>query len=138
MPYFPMPLYASNLESISGMSPWVDDLTPGFWSLPFSRSSISPLCYPQKPISFLLLQKHTIWFYLRSFYVVSNREYARRRAIFGPSFLLLINVLSIVGLKVNNSLTEKKDDFVPAEGREVRWYICGPTVYDSSHLGHAR
>lgn len=28
--------------------------------------------------------------------------------------------------------------FVPAEGNLVKWYICGPTVYNSSHLGHAR
>ena len=28
--------------------------------------------------------------------------------------------------------------FVPAKGRRVGWYICGPTTYDSSHLGHAR
>jgi len=27
---------------------------------------------------------------------------------------------------------------VPMNGREVRWYTCGPTVYDSSHVGHAR
>jgi cysteinyl-tRNA synthetase len=30
------------------------------------------------------------------------------------------------------------DEFVPADGKLVRWYTCGPTVYDTSHLGHAR
>jgi cysteinyl-tRNA synthetase len=39
---------------------------------------------------------------------------------------------------VSNSLTSRKDEFIPAEGKQVKWYICGPTVYDSSHLGHAR
>jgi cysteinyl-tRNA synthetase len=39
---------------------------------------------------------------------------------------------------VANTLTHKKDPFVPKDGNLVRWYICGPTVYDSSHLGHAR
>lgn len=29
-------------------------------------------------------------------------------------------------------------DFVPRQGKKVGWYICGPTVYDSSHMGHAR
>eukprot|EP01027_Heterolobosea_sp_BB2_P020529 GEZU01029287.1.p1 GENE.GEZU01029287.1~~GEZU01029287.1.p1 ORF type:complete len:781 (+),score=306.65 GEZU01029287.1:102-2444(+) len=41
-------------------------------------------------------------------------------------------------LKVNNSLASAKVEFVPAHGRQVSWYICGPTVYDSSHMGHAR
>ncbi|WVQ78146.1 cysteine-tRNA ligase [Cryptococcus sp. DSM 104549] len=41
-------------------------------------------------------------------------------------------------LKVYNSLTRSKDEFVPKQGRRVDWYNCGPTVYDSSHMGHAR
>ena len=53
-------------------------------------------------------------------------------------------------LKVYNSLTQKKvsicfyhdhnnqDDFVPADPNQVTWYQCGPTVYDESHMGHAR
>ncbi|KKA26800.1 hypothetical protein TD95_004356 [Thielaviopsis punctulata] len=43
-------------------------------------------------------------------------------------------------LKVLNSLTRKKDDFVPIDqsGKAVSWYTCGPTVYDDAHLGHAR
>ncbi|KAJ3096552.1 hypothetical protein HDU97_005786 [Phlyctochytrium planicorne] len=43
-----------------------------------------------------------------------------------------------VVLKVNNSMTHTKTEFIPAEGKHVKWYTCGPTVYDSSHLGHAR
>lgn len=39
---------------------------------------------------------------------------------------------------VANTLTDTKVEFVPRDGDNVRWYICGPTVYDSSHLGHAR
>ncbi|GJP42238.1 hypothetical protein CLOM_g1828 [Closterium sp. NIES-68] len=42
------------------------------------------------------------------------------------------------GLRVNNSLCNEKVPFVPQQGRRVTWYICGPTVYDSSHIGHAR
>jgi len=45
------------------------------------------------------------------------------------------------GLKVNNSLVFEKGklvEFIPFDGKTVRWYICGPTVYSHSHLGHAR
>ena len=43
------------------------------------------------------------------------------------------------GLKLINSLTGNKDEFVTQSGgRTVTWYMCGPTVYDSAHLGHAR
>lgn len=41
-------------------------------------------------------------------------------------------------LKLYNSLTRQKEIFVPQSGRRVNWYSCGPTVYDSSHMGHAR
>ncbi|KAK7049885.1 cysteinyl-tRNA synthetase [Paramarasmius palmivorus] len=41
-------------------------------------------------------------------------------------------------LKVYNSLTRSKTEFVPKTGRLVKWYNCGPTVYDASHMGHAR
>lgn len=37
-----------------------------------------------------------------------------------------------------NSLTGEKEDFVPIDGNKVAWYTCGPTVYDSAHMGHAR
>ncbi|XP_062051624.1 cysteine--tRNA ligase, cytoplasmic isoform X2 [Lepus europaeus] len=41
-------------------------------------------------------------------------------------------------LRLYNSLTRSKDVFVPQDGRKVSWYCCGPTVYDASHMGHAR
>lgn len=41
-------------------------------------------------------------------------------------------------LKVYNSLTRQKEVFVPQNGKQVLWYSCGPTVYDASHMGHAR
>lgn len=41
-------------------------------------------------------------------------------------------------LRVYNSLTRTKDEFVPLHGRRVDWYNCGPTVYDAAHMGHAR
>ncbi|KAL8358567.1 hypothetical protein RB598_003027 [Gaeumannomyces tritici] len=43
-------------------------------------------------------------------------------------------------LKIYNSLTRSKDDFVPVDptGKVVTWYACGPTVYEDAHLGHAK
>lgn len=41
-------------------------------------------------------------------------------------------------LKVYNSLTRRKDDFVPVDPKLVTWYACGPTVYEDAHLGHAK
>lgn len=41
-------------------------------------------------------------------------------------------------LKLYNSLTRRKEVFVPENGNQVTWYSCGPTVYDASHMGHAR
>lgn len=41
-------------------------------------------------------------------------------------------------LKVFNSMTRSVVPFIPAEGNLIRWYSCGPTVYDSAHIGHAR
>jgi cysteinyl-tRNA synthetase len=41
-------------------------------------------------------------------------------------------------LKIYNSLTRDKQEFVPLEPGRVRMYVCGMTVYDFCHLGHAR
>ena len=41
-------------------------------------------------------------------------------------------------LRFYNSLTNQKEDFIPIREGEVSMYVCGMTVYDSCHLGHAR
>lgn len=41
-------------------------------------------------------------------------------------------------LRLYNSLTRDKEVFVPQFGNRILWYSCGPTVYDASHMGHAR
>lgn len=41
-------------------------------------------------------------------------------------------------LYLYNSLTREKEKFIPQKGNTVLWYSCGPTVYDASHMGHAR
>ncbi|MBD8892802.1 cysteine--tRNA ligase [Roseibium litorale] len=42
------------------------------------------------------------------------------------------------GLKLTNTLTRSKDEFVPIDPENVRMYVCGPTVYDFAHIGNAR
>jgi cysteinyl-tRNA synthetase len=39
---------------------------------------------------------------------------------------------------IYNSLTFKKEEFKPLNPNEILMYVCGPTVYDSPHLGHAK
>lgn len=41
-------------------------------------------------------------------------------------------------MKIFNSMTKKKEEFVPINGNNVTMYACGVTVYDLSHIGHAR
>ncbi len=41
-------------------------------------------------------------------------------------------------IRLFNTLTGKKEDLAPIEGKKIGIYVCGPTVYDSPHLGHAR
>ena len=41
-------------------------------------------------------------------------------------------------LKIYNTLSRKKDLFRPINAKRVNLFVCGPTVYDYSHLGHAR
>lgn len=41
-------------------------------------------------------------------------------------------------MKLYNSYTQKTEEFIPLEENKVKMYVCGPTVYDYAHLGHAR
>ncbi|MDD2779412.1 MAG: cysteine--tRNA ligase, partial [Candidatus Methanomethylophilaceae archaeon] len=43
-----------------------------------------------------------------------------------------------MSLKIHNTLTGKKEDFIPIEEGKVKIYVCGVTVYDDIHMGHAR
>ena len=43
-----------------------------------------------------------------------------------------------MALRFYNSFTNQKEDFIPIREGEVGMYVCGMTVYDSCHLGHAR
>ena len=41
-------------------------------------------------------------------------------------------------MKIYNTLTGKKEDFIPLEEGKVKIYVCGPTVYNLIHIGNAR
>jgi len=44
----------------------------------------------------------------------------------------------VMTLKLYNSLTRRKEEFRPLDPKNVRMYVCGPTVYDEAHIGNAR
>ena len=41
-------------------------------------------------------------------------------------------------MKLYNTMTRQKEEFVPMEEGKVKMYVCGPTVYDYIHIGNAR
>ena len=42
-----------------------------------------------------------------------------------------------MSLQIYNTLTRSKEELEPLEAGRVRMYVCGPTVYDRAHIGHA-
>jgi cysteinyl-tRNA synthetase len=48
---------------------------------------------------------------------------------------MLVNEMA---LRFYNTLDSRVEDFVPIHDKEVKMYVCGPTVYDYCHMGHAR
>jgi len=51
---------------------------------------------------------------------------------------LITQILTMEKLTLYNTLTRKKELFVPIHKNHVGMYVCGPTVYGDAHLGHAR
>ena len=43
-----------------------------------------------------------------------------------------------MALKIYNTLSQKKEEFIPIEKNKIKMYVCGITAYDYCHLGHAR
>ena len=41
-------------------------------------------------------------------------------------------------MKIYNTLSKRKEEFVPVEEGKVKMYVCGPTVYNFIHIGNAR
>lgn len=44
----------------------------------------------------------------------------------------------MTNIRLQNTKSRRKEDFVPIDPKNVRMYLCGPTVYDRAHLGNAR
>jgi len=55
-----------------------------------------------------------------------------------PRILAMGLTLTIDMLRIHNSLTRRKEPFVPLKAGHVGMYVCGMTVYDVCHIGHAR
>ena len=55
-----------------------------------------------------------------------------------PAWRVPVASRAVPRLVVRNSLTDTKEPLVPTDGNTVRMYVCGPTVYSVSHMGHAR
>ena len=43
-----------------------------------------------------------------------------------------------MALRLTNTLSRKKEEFIPINPEQVKMYVCGPTVYDFAHIGNAR
>ena len=43
-----------------------------------------------------------------------------------------------MGIKLYNTMTRQKEEFVPVTEGEVKMYVCGPTVYNYFHIGNGR
>jgi cysteinyl-tRNA synthetase len=43
-----------------------------------------------------------------------------------------------MALRIFNVLGREKQDFIPLQSGHINMYVCGPTVYDHAHLGHAK
>jgi len=43
-----------------------------------------------------------------------------------------------MAIRIYNTLSGQKEEFIPLQPGRVKMYVCGPTVYDSCHIGHAR
>ena len=41
-------------------------------------------------------------------------------------------------MKLYNTLSRRKEEFIPLEEGKVKMYVCGPTVYNFIHIGNAR
>jgi len=66
-------------------------------------------------------------------------SWLRHPAVCEPSgFLTAISFVPHMSLRIFNTLSRAVSEFSPAEPGHVRMYVCGMTVYDLCHLGHAR
>lgn len=89
------------------------------------------------PIMKINLIQENYFFYSKKITNMENQKNNWKH----PKEDLLANNKNIYrsGLMVFNSLTKSMEEFITKDGsRTVKWYMCGPTVYDATHMGHAR
>ncbi|KAI9142093.1 tRNA synthetases class I (C) catalytic domain-containing protein [Paraphysoderma sedebokerense] len=67
-----------------------------------------------------------------------SRHFKMSDKVKQPDWHKPVQKMQVPKLHILNSLTKKKEEFIPVNGNQVTWYNCGPTVYDASHIGHAR
>lgn len=69
----------------------------------------------------------------------SPRLFATLKTYYAPRIRNFSRSSIMASFKVHNTLKPgPPQSFVPIETGKISWYACGPTVYDHSHLGHAR
>jgi cysteinyl-tRNA synthetase len=54
-----------------------------------------------------------------------------------PGGVFLSSEVKEMALRLYNTMSRTKEEFIPIEPGKVRMYVCGPTVYDKAHIGHA-
>src|SRR6478672_7278873 len=59
-------------------------------------------------------------------------------AYLGDPCVLCVHSWFSMALRVHNTLTGRVEEFTPLQPGKVGMYVCGVTVYDRSHIGHAR
>ena len=75
----------------------------------------------------------------RAYVHINEAMYGQPVRICSKHAQRLIHTPSTSGINVYNSLTKQKEPLkLKQEGNTLYWYTCGPTVYDSAHIGHAR
>lgn len=97
--------------------------------------------YPCKVTIFAKVIKSEYHYYLKTFRIrvmSSTTTTTNSCGASQPEWIQPSPVRGISELKVLNTMTRTKVPFIPAEGNLIRWYSCGPTVYDAAHIGHAR
>jgi hypothetical protein len=71
--------------------------------------------------------------------LISPRIFAAVKTYYAPGIRNFSRSSIMASFKVHNTLKPgPPQPFVPIEKGKISWYACGPTVYDHSHLGHAR
>ena len=60
------------------------------------------------------------------------------KIIIRVNILLIIIFYEVIHMKIYNTLTNRKEEFIPLEEGKVKIYVCGPTVYNFFHIGNAR